>query len=97
MHEKETKGNTQARFAWDRFRTILWWMGGGSAIVTAITVYLMYLSIGELNIHVAIATAAGTFFTLMMAAVLMGLMFASSNTGHDEEVVDPIEADAERD
>lgn len=31
---------------------------------------------------------AGIYLTLLMAAALMGLMFLSNGTGHDEDVMD---------
>jgi hypothetical protein len=35
-------------------------------------------------------TLAGIWATIMMAALLMGLMFLSSGTGHDEKIEDRI-------
>lgn len=39
-------------------------------------------------IHMIIATALGVFFTFMLGTALMGLLFLSSGTGHDEQVED---------
>ena len=36
-----------------------------------------------------ISTAGGIFFTVLLAAALMGLVFLSSGTGHDESIRDP--------
>jgi hypothetical protein len=35
-------------------------------------------------------TVAGVWATIMMAALLMGLMFLSSGTGHDHQVEDRV-------
>ena len=86
-----------AAFAWGRFKRILWWMAGVAALASAVAVAAMWWSLGELRIHVAIATILGTFFTIMMTAALMGLMFLSSGTGHDEQVKDPLKGEAEPD
>ena len=44
-----------AAFVWTRFKRILWWMAGVAALASAVAVYMMYWSLGELRIHVAIA------------------------------------------
>jgi uncharacterized protein (DUF2062 family) len=80
-----------AAFAWGRFKRILWWMAGVAALASAVAVAMMWWSLGELRLHVAIATVLGTFFTIMMTAALMGLMFLSSGSGHDQEVIDPLD------
>ena len=82
-----------AAFAWGRFKRILWWMAGVAALASAVAVMMMWWSLGELRIHVAIATVLGTFFTIMMTAALMGLMFLSSGSGHDQQVIDPLNDD----
>lgn len=84
-----------AALAWRRFRKILWWMAGVAALASAVAVGMMWWALGELGIHVAIATVLGTFCTIMMTAALMGLMFLSSGTGHDEQVIDPLKGQAE--
>ena len=77
-----------AAFAWGRFRKILWWMTGAALVTAAIAEYALYIWLGELQVVTAIATAIGVFFTIMLTAALMGLMFLSSGTGHDEQVED---------
>lgn len=79
-----------AAFAWARFRRILKWMALVAFAVAAGTMLLFWATIEEFNVHVAIATFAGIFLTMLLAAVLMGLMFLSSGTGHDEQVEDRI-------
>lgn len=86
-----------AAFAWGRFKRILWWMAGVAALASAVAVLMMWWSLGELRIHVAIATVLGTFFTIMMTAGLMGLVFLSSGSGHDEEVLDPLKDEIDAD
>jgi uncharacterized membrane protein YhhN len=75
-----------AALAWRRFRRILWWMAGASLLASAVALLLMWRSMGEMQIVTALATIGGVFFTMMMAAGLMGLIFLSSGTGHDENV-----------
>ena len=75
-----------AAFAWARYRRLLGWMGLAAIVVVAIAVWLLDLWYGPLS-WVAILAAIGGFgATIMMAAALMGLVFMSSGTGHDENV-----------
>lgn len=90
MHEPPS-GLDDPKFAasaWKRFRTILWWMAAASLLTSAITLYIMWWSMGEMQIVTALATIGGVFFTMMMAAGLMGLIFLSSGSGHDEDVTE---------
>lgn len=75
-----------AAFAWARFRRILWWMVAAAAGAAALAVAILWRAVGPLPIHMLVATVLGVFFTVLMAAGLMGLMFLSSGTGHDEAV-----------
>ncbi|HWK36044.1 hypothetical protein [Sphingomonas sp.] len=75
-----------AAFAWARYRRLLSWMALVAAVTAGAAVAILWEWVGPLPIHVAIATALGVGFTILMAAALMGLVFLSSGTGHDEEV-----------
>lgn len=44
---------------------------------------------------VIVATSAGVAFTVLLAGALMGLMFLSSGSGHDEDVANFAEDDDE--
>ena len=77
-----------ARFAWGRFKRILAWMSVVALIACAVAEYWLYRSLGELNFVTASATFLGVFLTIMLTAVLMGLMFLSSGSGHDARVED---------
>ena len=66
----------------------------GMAVFTllciAIALGILYYLHGFVSIHMYIATAAGVAFALMLMAGLMGLVFLSSGSGHDESIDDPI-------
>lgn len=79
-----------AAFAWERFRSILSRMALVAAGVAILAVLVLWHWLGWLNVTVTIATALGVFCTVLLAAALMGLMFLSSGTGHDERVEDRI-------
>ncbi len=75
-----------AQFAWRRFKRLLGWMAAFAAAVALGSVAVLWWWLGMMPLHMAIGTALGAFFTIMLAAALMGLMFLSSGTGHDAEV-----------
>ena len=43
---------------------------------------------GPMPIHMVIATIIGVWLTFMLGTGLMALVFLSSGTGHDEQVMD---------
>ena len=86
-----------AAFAWARYRRILRWMALVAAAAAIAALLVLWRWLGRLDIHVAIATAAGVFATVMLGAALMGLMFLSSGTGHDEQVEDPLKGEVDID
>lgn len=80
-----------AAFAWARYRRLLGWMGLATALIVAIAVWLLDIWYGPLSWIAILAAVGGFGTTIMMAAALMGLVFLSSGSGHDEDVdrVDP--------
>ncbi|HEX7856440.1 MAG TPA: hypothetical protein VF503_22425 [Sphingobium sp.] len=80
-----------ASFAWRRFRRILHYMNLVSIACGAGGVVILWLSSGGVPWIFAALTFAGIYATVLLAAVLMGLMFLSNGTGHDEQVIDPLE------
>ncbi|WP_294292198.1 hypothetical protein [uncultured Sphingomonas sp.] len=75
-----------AAHVWGRFRRILAWMTVFSIGIGVGAVAILWRSVGPLPIHMAIATFLGVTLTILMAALLMGLIFLSSGSGHDEAV-----------
>lgn len=80
----------QAAFAWARFRRILWGMSAVSIAIALAVVAFLWATNGPLPWLFVAFVIFGVFATMMLAALLMGLMFLSSGTGHDDQVVDPI-------
>ena len=54
-------------------------------------VYLHFTLPPSLTIHMIIATTAGVGLSVMLGAALMGLVFLSSGSGHDDAIEDPFE------
>ena len=74
-----------AAFAWARFRRIMRFLFLMTAGIVAIAMALLW-KFEDVSIHFYIATALGISFTMLLTGALMGLMFLSSGTGHDESV-----------
>ncbi|QLC25445.1 hypothetical protein HFP57_10725 [Parasphingopyxis algicola] len=75
-----------AQFAWARFRRILKWMALASVVAALAALAWMHYYGGGLTIAIGLATAFGVGLTVFMAAALMGLVFLSSGSGHDDDV-----------
>lgn len=75
-----------AAFAWARWRRMMAFMGG----ITLVTVIaaLVWLANSEepVSIHFYIATALGIGLMMLLTGALMGLVFLSNGTGHDDSV-----------
>lgn len=61
-----------------------------AAVVVAVLVLLNHLH-DALSIHFYIATGLGIGAAMMLMAALMGLVFLSNGTGHDDSIEDPLE------
>ena len=80
----------RASVAWARYWQLMRWMGWFTAICIVISLSILFYRHGFVSIHLYIATAAGVGFAVMLMAALMGLVFLSSGTGHDESIDDPV-------
>ncbi len=81
----------QAAYAWARYRRLMRFMMGVTLAVVVIAMALLYKHNGLVSIHFYIATALGIGFAMLLMSALMGLVFLSSGTGHDEAIIDPLE------
>jgi hypothetical protein len=75
-----------AAFAWARYRMIMRWMTVAMVIIVAGAILLLDYGYGPLSWITIAASVGGFGGTIMLTAALMGLVFLSSGTGHDEQV-----------
>lgn len=68
-------------------------MAAFTVLVLVVALAVLYTSGALVSIHFIIATVLGLGLTMMLMAALMGLVFLSSGTGHDESVSDLINED----
>lgn len=82
-----------ASFAWARYKRLMRWMAAVTAVVVLIALAVLYASNGLASIHFVIATALGIGAAMLLTSALMGLVFLSHGTGHDDSIVDPFADD----
>jgi hypothetical protein len=80
-----------AAHAWARYRKLMRWMALATSATVLLALYLLYRSHGFVSVHLYIAASLGIGITMMLTAGLMGLVFLSSGTGHDEAIIDPLD------
>ena len=86
----------KAAFAWARYKRLMRAMVLVTLVVVALVLAYLYLTDSAHSFHFYIAIALGVGATMMLTAALMGLVFLSSGTGHDESVTDLTEDERER-
>lgn len=80
-----------ARYAWARFRLLIKWSAFAALVVSGIAIWIIHRDEGEIGWVTLLAIFGGIGGSVMMGGLLMGLVFLSSGTGHDEDVrrIDP--------
>lgn len=84
-----------AAFAWARYWRLMRLMFVITTVVTVVMLGLLFWRNGLISIHFYIATGLGIIATMMLMAGLMGLVFMSSGTGHDEAIDDRLDREAD--
>lgn len=74
--------------AWARFRLLMKVMAVLTVVLVAAACWFFYSQGEPLSLHFYIALALGITGAMFMTGALMGLVFLSSGSGHDESVVD---------
>ncbi|MFZ1367633.1 hypothetical protein, partial [Sphingorhabdus sp.] len=75
-----------AALAWARYRRLIAWMFAFTLVVTTAALTLFWYRNGFVSIHFYIATGLGIMVAMMLMSALMGLVFLSSGTGHEESI-----------
>ncbi len=77
-----------AQFAWGRYRKLMIWMAGAAIVTTGLGLWFVSIISGPISWIIILMVSLGIFVTIMLAAALMGLVFLSHGSGHDEAVDD---------
>src|SRR5262245_53929726 len=85
QHDPTPPGHERRLRAWSRYKQLMSWM----VIVAIVAVLLALIWLkrggGEVPPSVIIATIAGVGLSVLLGTGLMGLVFMSNMSGHDEE------------
>ena len=73
-----------AAFAWARYKRVMRIMVAVTLAVVSAAFAVLYYYNGLVSVHFYIATALGVGASMLLMSALMGLVFLSSATGHDE-------------
>jgi hypothetical protein len=82
-----------AAFAWARYKRLMRWMMLVTLTMVIGAVVVLYRQNGLISIHFYIATALGISFAMLLMSALMGLVFLSNGTGHDQALSDQADKD----
>ena len=96
MKQPDLDDPDYAHFAWGRYKRLMLWMTLVSAVAVVGGLGALYLAIGPMPLLGTLFTAGGIFFSVLLAAALMGLVFLSSGSGHDDKIEDPTRPEEER-
>jgi hypothetical protein len=96
MRRSPLEDPEKAAHAWARYRRIMRWMMLLTVTLVLSSLWVLYRSNGMVSIHLYIAAALGIGFTMLLTSALMGLIFLSSGTGHDDSIVDNLEDERNR-
>ena len=80
-----------AASAWARYRRLMRWMMLLTITMVVGALVMLYRTNGLVSVHFYIATALGIGFAMLLMSALMGLVFLSSGTGHDDAIANPLE------
>jgi len=74
---------------WARYRRMMKRLALGTLLFVIIVFAVLWKMGGPLPIHFVVAITLGVSAMVLLTVALMGLVFVSSNTEHDDAVVDP--------
>ena len=75
----------RAQAAWKRYWAIMRWMVLLSIVTILLSLIYLKRSGEPLPIPMVIATVAGVGLTILVGTGLMGLLFVSNRSGHDDD------------
>jgi len=78
-----------SRQHWRRFRRLMLVMLTLAVVAVGTALAVMHRDGVVLHLHFVIAMGLGITLSLLLAGALMGLVFLSANSGHDDAVIDP--------
>ena len=74
----------RAAEAWARYKRLMKWMVVAAAVTVLLALAWLRAETGEMPLHMVIATIAGVGLSVLVGTGLMGLVFLSNTSGHDD-------------
>lgn len=71
--------------SWRRYKALMSWMILASIATAGLALLWLAQTGTEMRLHLVIATIAGVGFSVLIGTGLMGLIFFSNRSGHDED------------
>ena len=71
---------------WARFRRLLGWMAAAAALAALGALAYLRFSGAPMRPSLVISVTVAVFLSVLLAAVLMGLVYLSARSGHDASV-----------
>ena len=75
----------RAAAAWERYKLLMRRMVLVAVATAALSIFYLWLTGAPMRLHMVIAVFAGVALTVLVGTGLMGLVFLSSRSGHDDE------------
>src|SRR5688500_11320541 len=75
----------RAAMAWARYKRLMKWMVLVAAATVGLSLLYLWQSGAPMPLHLVVATIAGVGLTILVGTGLMGLVFLSNRSGHDQE------------
>jgi hypothetical protein len=85
-----------SKFAWQRYWRLMRWMAAFTILLTAAVLGAFFMKYGMVSVHLYIATGGAIVAAILLTAGLMGLIFLSSGSGHDDAIEDPFKGEADK-
>ena len=83
-HDPTPPSLERTALAWIRYKALMSWMALAAFVAVLLAVGYLYLSGSEVRLHMVIGTVAGVGVSVLLGTGLMGLVYFSSHSGHDE-------------
>jgi uncharacterized protein (DUF2062 family) len=74
----------ESALAWSRYKSMMKWMALAAAIASALAVAYLKATSDAMPWQMVLATIGGVFLSVLLGTALMGLVFLSDRSGHDE-------------
>ena len=74
----------ESALAWSRYKRMMKWMALAAAVASGLAVAWLKATGDSMPWQMVLATIAGVGLSVLLGTALMGLVFLSNRSGHDE-------------